>query len=113
MFITQSYFKVPKHVRLYTTHFFIAKIQKKRELQQIAIDHSSDVNTKDFGNIYREYTAKPFSFFVIDTTITSNNPLKFRKKIFGIKCKFSWMQFHCIKSWQLTIRLKMKTTIRY
>ena len=57
VFITQSYFKVPKDVRLNTTHFFIAKIPNKRELQQIATNHSSDINTKDFANIYRKYTA--------------------------------------------------------
>ena len=53
VFITQSYFKVPKDVRLNTTHFFIMKIPNKRELQQIAINHSSDINTKDFANIYK------------------------------------------------------------
>ena len=52
LFITQSYFKVPKDVRVNTGHFFIAKIPNKRELQQIAINHSSDINTKDFANIY-------------------------------------------------------------
>ena len=52
VFITQSYFKVPKDVRLNTSHFFIAKIPNKRELQQIAINHSSDISTKDFTNIY-------------------------------------------------------------
>ena len=51
VFINQSYFKVPKDVRLNTNHFFIAKIQNKRELQQIAINHSSDINTKDSANI--------------------------------------------------------------
>ena len=51
VFITKSYFKVPKDVRLNTSHFFIAKIPNKRELQQIAINHSSDINTKDFANI--------------------------------------------------------------
>ena len=79
VFITQSYFKVPKDVRLNTTHFFIAKILNKRELQQIAINHSSDISTKDFINIYRECTAKPYSFLVIDTTLASDNPLRFRK----------------------------------
>ena len=69
VFITQSYFKVPKDVRLNTSHFFIAKIPNKRELQQIAIHHSSDINTKDFSNIYREYTVEPYSFLVIDTTL--------------------------------------------
>ena len=61
VFITQSYFKVPKDVRLNTTHFFIAKIKNKRELQQIAINHSADISTKDFINIHRECTAEPYS----------------------------------------------------
>ena len=52
VFITQSYFKVPKDVRLNTTHFFIAKVPNKRDLQQIAINHSSDISPKDFINIY-------------------------------------------------------------
>ena len=83
VFITQSYFKVLKDVRLNTTHFFIGKIQNKRELQQIAINHSSDINTKDFSNIYRKYTAEPYSL-VTDTMFQSNNPLRFRKNLFNI-----------------------------
>ena len=62
VFITQSYFKVPKDVRLNTTHFFIAKIPNKRELQQIALNHSSDINSKDFIKIYKKYTTKPYFF---------------------------------------------------
>ena len=50
VFITQSYFKVPKDVRLNSTHFFIMKIPSKRELQQIALNHSSDIDFKDFMN---------------------------------------------------------------
>ena len=66
VFITPSYFKVPKDVRLKTTHFFIAKIPNKGELQQIAINHSSNIiNTKDFANIYRKYAAEPYSFLVL------------------------------------------------
>ena len=84
VFITQSYFKVPKDVRLNTRHFFMAKILNKRELQQIAINHSSDINTKDFANIYRKCTAEPYSFLVNDTTLASNNPLRFRKNLFNI-----------------------------
>ena len=87
VFITQSYFKVPKDVRLNTSHFFIAKIPNKRELQQIAINHSSDINTKDFANIYRKCTAEPYSFLVNDTTLASNNPLRFRKNLFNIHNK--------------------------
>ena len=83
-FISQSYFKVSINVRLNTSHVFIAKIPNKRELQQIAINHSSDINTKDFANIYRKCTAEPYSFLVNDTTLASNNPLRFRKNLFNI-----------------------------
>ena len=88
VFITQSYFKVPKDVRLNTGHFFIVKIPHKRELQQIAINHSSDIDTKDFINIYRKYTAEPYLFSVNDTTLPSCNPSKFRKNLFYIKRNF-------------------------
>ena len=88
VFITQSYFKVPKDVRLNTSHFFITKIPNKRELQQIAINHSSVIRSKDFTNIYRECTAEPYSFLVIDTMLASNNPLRFRKNLFNIECTF-------------------------
>ena len=63
VFITQSYFKVPKDVRLNTAHFFVAKIPNKREIQEIAQNHSSDISIKDFTNIYRECTAEPYLFF--------------------------------------------------
>ena len=75
VFITRSYFKVPKDVRMNTTRFFIAKIPIKRELRETAIDHSSDVSIKDFNNIYRKFTVEAYSFFVNDTTLASNNPL--------------------------------------
>ena len=81
IFITQSYFKVPKDVRNNSTQFFIIKIPNKRELQQIAINHSSDINTKDFIEIYKKFTDKPYSFLVIDTTLSSNNSLRFRKNL--------------------------------
>ena len=56
VFITQSYFSIPKDVRLNTTHYFIMKINNKRELQNIAINHSADIDYKDFIKIYRECT---------------------------------------------------------
>ena len=87
VFITQSYFKVPKNVRLNTTRFLIWKIPNKRELQQIATNHSSDISTKDFENIHRKCAAEPYSFFVNDTTLISDNPLKFRKNLFNISNK--------------------------
>ena len=81
VFITQSYFKVPKDVRLNSTHFFIMKIPNKRELQQIALNHSSDIDFKDFMNIYKKYTKKPYSFLVNDTNLPSDDPLTFRKHL--------------------------------
>ena len=51
VFIAQSYFVVPKNIRLSSTHYFIMKIQNKQELQQIAFNHSSDTDFKDFMNL--------------------------------------------------------------
>ena len=82
-FITQSYFKVPKDVKLNSTDFFIMKIPNKRELQQIALNHSSDIDVKDFMNIYKKCTAEPYSFFVNDTTLPSDDLLRFRKNLLG------------------------------
>ena len=62
VFITQSYFSVPKDVRLNSTHYLIMKINNKRELQNIAINHSADIDYKDFMKIYRECTKEPFNF---------------------------------------------------
>ena len=79
--ITQSYFKVPKDVRLNSICFFIMKIPNKRELQQIALNHSSDIDFKDFMKIYKKCTAEPYSFLVNDTTLPSDDPLRFRKNL--------------------------------
>ena len=82
VFITQSYFSVPKDVRLNSTHYLIMKINNKRELQNIAINHSADIDYKDFMKIYRECIKEPFNFLTIDTTLPSSNPLRFRKNVF-------------------------------
>ena len=81
VFITQSYFKVPKDVRLNSTHFFIMKIPNERELQRIALNHSSDVDFKDLFKIYRKCTAESYSFLVNDTTLPSDDPLRFRNNL--------------------------------
>ena len=81
LFITQSYLKVPKDVRLNSTHFCIMKIPNKREIQQIVLNHSSDIDFKDFMNIYKKCTKEPYSFLVNDTTLPSDNPLRFRKNL--------------------------------
>ena len=81
VFITQSYFKVPKDVRLNSTHSFIMKIPSERELQQIVVNHSSDIDFKDFMKIYKKCTKEPYSFFVNDTTLPSDDPLRFRNNL--------------------------------
>ena len=63
VFITQSYFKVLKEVWLNSTQFFIMKIPNKGELQQIALNHSSDIDFKDFVRIYKKCTAELYYFF--------------------------------------------------
>ena len=79
VFITQSYFSVSKEVRLNITHYVIFKVNSRRELQQIAIDHSADIDYKDFLRIYRNCTNEPYYFLTIDTTLSADNPMRFRK----------------------------------
>ena len=77
VFITLSNFKVPKDVRLNSIHpLFHYEVPIKRELQQIALNRSSD--------IYKKCTAEPYSFLVDDPTLASDNPLGFRKTLFNI-----------------------------
>ena len=66
-FLTQSYFSVPKNIRLNCTHYILFKLNNKRELQNIAINHLADIDYNDFIKIYRHCTREPFNFFTIDT----------------------------------------------
>ena len=72
---------MPKNIRLNSTHYFIMKIPNKRELQQIAYNHSSDIDFKDLMNLSKKSNTTPYSFFVIDATLASDNPSRFRKNI--------------------------------
>ena len=66
VFITQSYLAIPKIIRPNSTHYFVMKIPNKRELQQITVNNSSDIDFLDFMNLYKKCTAKSYSFLVID-----------------------------------------------
>ena len=81
VFITQSYFSVPKDVRLNSTHYLIMKINNRKELQNVTIDHSADIDYKDFMEIYRECTKELFNFLTIDTTLPASDPLRFRDNL--------------------------------
>ena len=79
-FITQSYFAVPKNIRLNSTHYFIMKISNKQEFQKVASNYSSDIDCKDFMNLDKKSSANPY--LVIDVTLASDN-ISFRKNLSG------------------------------
>ena len=76
--ITQSYFAVPKNISLNSTHYFFMKTLNKKELLEIAFNHSSDIDFRDFMNLYQKCTAKSFNFLVIDATLALDNHLCLR-----------------------------------
>ena len=76
--ITQSYFAVPKNISLSYTHYFFMKTLNKKELLEIAFNHSSDIDFRDFMNLYQKCTAKSFNFLVIDATLALDNHLCLR-----------------------------------
>ena len=84
VFNTQAYFAVPKNIRLISTHYFIIKILNKQELQQIAINHSSGIDSRDFMNLYKNVLKNNIHFLAIDTTLASNNSLHSRKNLLEI-----------------------------
>ena len=77
----QSYFVVPKNIGLNSTYLFAMEITNKRDLQQIAFNHLSDIVFQDFMNLYKKCTAKSYTFLVTDTTLASDNSLRFKKNI--------------------------------
>ena len=84
-FITHSYFSVPKDVRLNSINYLIMKINNRKEFQNVAINHSADIDYKNFMKIYRE----TFNFLTINTTLPESNPLRFRKKFVWIFIKIT------------------------
>ena len=60
------------------------KINNGIELQNIARDHSADIDYNDFKQIYRECTKEPFNFLTTDSTLPASNLLRFRKNLFEL-----------------------------
>ena len=81
VFITQSYFPVPEDVRLNSTHYLIIKIKNQRELRNIEINYSTDIDYKYFIKIYKECTKEPYYFLTIDSTLPASDSLRFRKNL--------------------------------
>ena len=61
--------------------YLMMKVNNRKELQNIALNHSADIVYKDFVKIYRECTKKPYSFLTIDTALPASDPLRFRKNL--------------------------------
>ena len=87
VFITQSYFRMPKDARLNSTHYQIMKIQIKKELQNIAQENSGDIDFKDFLKTFKDYTSEPYSCMIINTAVPSGNPMRFRKNFIELSYK--------------------------
>ena len=81
VFISQSYCSVPKEVRLNSTRYLIMKINSKRELQNIASNHSADIDYNDLVKMCRKCKEEPYSFLTIDTALPASDPLRFRKNL--------------------------------
>ena len=79
MFITQSYFFVPKDFGINSRRYLITKINNKRELRNIAANHSADIDYNNFVKIYRECTKEPYFFLTIDPTLPVSDFLRFTK----------------------------------
>ena len=77
MFLLPNHIKVPKDAKFYS--LFYHENNKKRELQHIVLNHSSDIKSKDFIMIYNKCTAERYSFLVNDDTLPLDSPLRFRK----------------------------------
>ena len=81
VFVSQSYFKVPKIIRLIVTYHFMMKIPKKRELQKLTSNHSSNIDFKYFMKIYINFTKEPFSSLLNNAAFPSDNSLRFKKDL--------------------------------
>ena len=68
-------------MRLNAANYLIMQIHIKRDPQHIGISHSTDTDYKDFMEIYRKCTRRPYSFLNIDATLPADIPLRFRKNL--------------------------------
>ena len=84
IYVTQSYYRVPKDLRLNCNYFVLFNVQNGRELEQFQRDHAN-IDKKVFTQLYRDAVAEPYSFMVIDKQ-TKLQPLMYRKQFDGLCC---------------------------
>ena len=85
IYISQSYYAVPKDLRLNCNYFVLFDFQNGRELEQFQRDHATHIDRKDFIELYRDAVDQPYSFMVIDKH-TKLQPLMHRKQFDGLCC---------------------------
>lgn len=78
LYLSQSYFQIPKIVRLNSSYFALFNIPNKRELRSIVDVHSTRYDFHDFMNIYKEVHKEPWQFLLIDNV--SNDPIMHLRK---------------------------------
>ena len=84
------------------------KIPNKRELQQIALNHLSDIDFNDFMKIYKKCTTEPYSFLINDTTLPSDDPLRFRKNLLRLEMKnYNMILIERLQKYQLYHQVKL------
>ena len=81
-FITEPYFSAPKRVRINLTYYLITNIHNKRKLKDITINHSPDIDYKDFLKVYKKCISELYSFLTIDITLLAYDLLRFRTTLF-------------------------------
>ena len=81
-FITEPYFSAPKRVRINSTYYLITNIHNKRKLKDITINHSPDIDYKDFLKVYKKCISELYSFLTIDITLPGYDLLRFRTTLF-------------------------------
>ena len=81
-FITEPYFSAPKRVRINSTDYLITNIHNKRKLKDITINHSPDIDYKDFLKVYKKCISELYSFLTIDITLPAYDLLRFRTTLF-------------------------------
>ena len=79
------------------------KINNKRELQNIAVNHSADIDYKDFLKTYTEYTKEPFNFLTIDITLPAKKAIIIMIKVISVVLKVNQLKKH-----QLVIMMNLR-----
>ena len=81
IFVTQSYFRTPKDIRVNCTHYFLMGIPNKKELQQISYNHSAEMDFREFKELYKRCTPGKHDFMVLDMTLPADDPRRYRRNL--------------------------------